>query len=237
MKLSQYKNFSKTKRKSVDDDTEEDCDSEGQLGYFVSSQSFNNYTVPIDGSFKEPSYYRGVIQMLMHATENDTAAFLINSPGGMLSGLLSLLEGVNMTEANTVALLVGNVSSAASMFALHCNEVYVGENATMLCHNVSYGTAGKGSDVLAHVQHTSSTANKLLRKTYKYFLTEDEIDAMIDGKEIYLESDEIIDRLQKREKARSLEIKQLEKIEKSLEKSQAEPKKPRVRKVKEEAKE
>ncbi len=137
--------------------------------------------------------------MLMNASEQDTVAFMINSDGGQLSSLLSLLEALNMTEANTVALVVGSASSAASMFALHCNEVYVGDNATFLCHNISYGTGGKGSDVLAHVQHTTSSASKLLRKTYKHFLSEIEITDMINGKEIYMESDEIVERLQQRE--------------------------------------
>jgi ATP-dependent protease ClpP protease subunit len=213
MKLSQYKHFSKTRRRTADEDIEPGEDIEGTLGYFVSSQTACHYTVPIDGSFKEPVYYRGVIQMLMNAGEQDVAAFLINSPGGQLSGLLSLLEGLNMTEAHTVALLVGSVSSAASMFALHCDEVYVGENSTMLCHNVSYGTGGKGSDVLAHVKHISSTANKLLRRTYKNFLTEQEINDMIDGKEIYLESDEIVERLKQREILRAKEAEQADLLE------------------------
>jgi ATP-dependent protease ClpP protease subunit len=212
MKLSQYKNFSKTRRTADDDDSEGE-DTEGTLGYFVSSQTQHHYTVPIDCSFKEPAYYRGVIQMLMNSGEQDVVAFLVNSPGGQLSGLLSLREGLNMTEAHTVALLVGSVSSAASMFALHCDEVYVGENSTMLCHNVSYGTGGKGSDVLAHVKHISSTANKLLRRTYKNFLSEQEINDMIDGKEIYLESDEIVERLKLREELRLKEQEQLDQAE------------------------
>lgn len=218
MKLSQYnKPKYQFKRKSVNDDLDqEDYSEENQLGYFVSSHQMCNYTVPIDGSFREPAYYRGVIQMLMNASEHDTVAFLINSPGGALSGLLSLLEAINMTEANTVALLVGNASSAASMFALHCNEVYVGDNSTLLCHNISYGTGGKGSDVLAHVQHTSNAANKLLRKTYKYFLNEKEIEDMLNGKEIYMEAEEIIERLQKREELKQAEIEAEEKQQQLL---------------------
>ena len=178
---------------------QEEYSEDSQLGFFANYQQIANYTVPIDGSFREPAFYRGVINMLMNAAEQDTVAFMINSPGGSLSGLLSLLEALNMTQANTVALVVGSASSAASMFALHCNEVYVGDNATFLCHNISYGTGGKGSDVLAHVQHTTSSASKLLRKTYKNFLSEIEINDMINGKEIYMESDEIVERLQQRE--------------------------------------
>jgi len=206
MKLSQYTK-PMFKRKSTNEDLDQEEYSENdQLGFFANYQQIANYTVPIDGSFREPAFYRGVINMLMNASEQDTAAFIINSPGGSLAGLLSLLEGINMTKANTVALVVGSASSAASMFALHCNEVYVGDNATFLCHNISYGTGGKGSDVLAHVQHTTSSASKLLRKTYKHFLSEIEITDMINGKEIYMESDEIVERLQQREELTQAEL-------------------------------
>jgi ATP-dependent protease ClpP protease subunit len=210
MKTSQYKMKHYFKSKVEDDDSDEES-SEQNLGYFVKSHTMYHYTVPIDTTFREPSYYRGVIQMLMNAGENDTVAFLINSPGGSLAGLLSLMEAINMTEAGTVSLITGNASSAASMFALCCDEIYVSDNATMLAHNITYGTAGKGADVLAHVQHTSKTANKLLRKTYKYFLTDSEIDDMIEGKEIYLESDEIVERLKLREEFRLKEQELLEK--------------------------
>lgn len=206
MKLSQYKNSLAKNKPSGEDLDQEECSEDSQLGFFVNYQQIANYKVPIDGSFREPAFYRGVINMLMNASEQDTVAFMINSPGGSLSGLLSLLEALNMTNANTVALVVGTASSAASMFALHCNEVYVGDNATFLCHNISYGTGGKGSDVLAHVQHTTSSASKLLRKTYKHFLSEIEITDMINGKEIYMESDEIVERLQQREELTQAEL-------------------------------
>lgn len=207
MKLSQYKqNIKNSKNKSSSEDSNDvEYSSQEQLGFFANYQQIANYTVPIDGPFREPSFYRGVINMIMNASEQDTVVFMINSDGGQLSSLLSLLESLNMTEANTVALVVGSASSAASMFALHCDEVYVGENATFLCHNISYGTGGKGSDVLAHVQHTTSSAGKLLRKTYKNFLTEQEINDMINGKEIYMESDEIVERLKQREVLRAKE--------------------------------
>jgi ATP-dependent protease ClpP protease subunit len=189
-----------------DDDESDDGEliqEEQQLGYFVKSRSFYQYTVFIDSAFAAPSYYRGVIQMLMNAGEHDSIIFMINSPGGLLSGLLTLLEGLNMTEAETTAVLVGQASSAASMFALHCDNVMVTENATMLCHNISYGVNGKGADVLAHVEHTAKTAEKLIRKTYDMFLSEQEIKEMMSGKEIYLDSDEIVGRLAAREKAQA----------------------------------
>ena len=202
------KNFNKqanvNKLLRTDHDDEDDGDFVGSkttLGYFMKQKVATQYTVTIDEAFTEPSYYRGVVSMLMGASEEDTVIFLINSPGGRLSGLLTLLEGINMTDATTLAVLVGECSSAASMFALHCDQVFVSENATMLCHNVSYGTNGKGSDVLAHVNHVAKTSEKLLRSTYLNFLSEKEILELLNGQEIYLDSDEIKERLEQKQKA------------------------------------
>ena len=195
-------NVNKLLRTDHDDDDDGDfVGSKTTLGYFMKQKVATQYTVTIDEAFTEPSYYRGVVSMLMGASEEDTVIFLINSPGGRLSGLLTLLEGVNMTDATTLAVLVGECSSAASMFALHCDQVFVSENATMLCHNVSYGTNGKGSDVLAHVNHVAKTSEKLLRSTYLNFLSEKEILELLNGQEIYLDSDEIKARLEQKQKA------------------------------------
>ena len=195
-------NVNKLLRTDHDDDDDGDfVGSKTTLGYFMKQKVATQYTVTIDEAFTEPSYYRGVVSMLMGASEEDTVIFLINSPGGRLSGLLTLLEGINMTDATTLAVLVGECASAASMFALHCDQVFVSENATMLCHNVSYGTNGKGSDVLAHVNHVAKTSEKLLRSTYLNFLSEKEILELLNGQEIYLDSDEIKARLEQKQKA------------------------------------
>lgn len=199
---NKYKNYTtvvKAKRKQLDE-TEDQVQLDGEtLGYFVEQRVACQYTVPIDTDFKEPSYYRAVVNMLMSASEHDNIVFLVNSPGGSLSGLLTLLEGINMTEATTSAIIVGNASSAASMFSLSCDNIFVSENSSMLCHNISYGTNGKGADILAHVEHITKTATKLLKKTYEGFLTDKETEEMLNGKEIYFDSDEIVDRLAKRE--------------------------------------
>ena len=230
------KNFNKqanvNKLLRTDHDDEDDGDFVGSkttLGYFMKQKVATQYTVTIDEAFTEPSYYRGVVSMLMGASEEDTVIFLINSPGGRLSGLLTLLEGINMTDATTLAVLVGECASAASMFALHCDQVFVSENATMLCHNVSYGTNGKGSDVLAHVNHVAKTSEKLLRSTYLNFLSEKEVLELLNGQEIYLDSDEIKARLEQKQKAtadQEQETEQETEVKVKRTKLKAQPKEP-----------
>ena len=205
MKYKKTLNNTPTFKTSRDDSEEEYISHESSLGYFVKSEVSNQFTVNLDEIIGEAKYYRGVVSMLMEASENDEILFLINSPGGRFNGLVALLEGIKMTDATTTAVIVGECHSAASIFALHCDQVFVSDSAEMLCHSVSFGASGKGSDILSHVQHVSKISEKLLRTTYKYFLTEKEIDEMLNGREIYLDSNEIKERLDNKEEHMKVE--------------------------------
>lgn len=173
-----------------------------QLGYFFETVNSTQYTVPIDESFMEASYYRGIVNMLAQANEQDIVIFRINSPGGQFSGLLSLLDAIETTQAMTIADITGQAASAASILALNCDQCVVGKYAEMLAHEVSYGVGGKGSDNLSHVQHIKKISDKLIWGTYEGFLEDHEIESVLNGKELFLDSEEIIERLNKREEYR-----------------------------------
>jgi len=190
------KNYSSKLSKSFDD---EDEPMESSTGYFVETQSFHEFTVPIDNDFGPPSQYRAVVQMLLNASEDDSVVYLINSRGGRMDGLQTLLEATKMCKAQTTAVILGECASAASILALTCDSVHVTESSSMLCHSVSMSTGGKHSDVVAHLAHMTKTTHNLMRKTYEGFLTEDELSSMLDGREIFLDANDIIEHLEQRE--------------------------------------
>jgi len=196
--------FNKTPNINQSFDDEDEMMSQQQLGFFVNSQTFNQYTVTLDEDFIQPSYYRSVCNMLDHAQEGDEVIFKVTSRGGALVGLQVLLEAIKNTEAHTVALIVGQCASAASIFVLHCDDIVVTDSADMMVHHVSYSTGGKNSDVLAHVAHVAKTSEKLIRSTYEYFLTEEEVNDVLNGKELYFDADEIRERLVLREELRDI---------------------------------
>lgn len=186
----------KPRRNDVEDD--EGYDVQGQLGFFSKSKRSNQYDVYIDTPFFPPSFYRGVAQMLYDASEDDLVVFHVNSPGGRLDGLQTLMEAVKNTEAQTIAVIEGDCASAASIFVMYVDEIFVSDSASMLCHNVSYGTSGKGNDNLAYVQHISKTSEKLVRDSYQGYLSEQEILELLNGREIHLDAMEIRERLTQR---------------------------------------
>lgn len=173
--------------------------SKGELPFCVNSTVSNEIIIPIDEVVQEASYYRNVAHAVSSATGDDVVKYRINSPGGRLDGLIALLHATVGTQATVVAEIVGECHSAASILALHCDEILVGPYASMLCHSVRYGYVGKGADVEAHVKHASKTTEKLMRETYTGFLSEEEIEDLLKGRELYLDASEIIERLKARE--------------------------------------
>lgn len=173
--------------------------SKGPLGFSVKIKQMHNFLVHINEEIKSPDYYSKVFDLLLEANEEDCVSFFIASPGGRVDGLNVLLEGLRMTEAYTVAILIGEAHSAASILALNCDEVIPTQSAEMLVHSCRFGTSGKAADIAAQTAHTLKTTEKLARQTYgQGFLTEDELSQMLDGKEFYFDSEQIQERLQRR---------------------------------------
>lgn len=119
------------------------------------------------------------------------------------------------TEAVKVAHINSDCHSAASMLALSCDQIFVSPYASMLVHHLSYGSAGKAADVRAYVNHIHGTGEKLFRETYELFLTEDEIEKVLAGFELWLDADDIVRRL-------TLKYEALEKMEEDLQQLESE---------------
>lgn len=156
-------------------------------------------SVCIDEGIRDASYYRYVSQAINELTGDDTLQFFISSPGGTFSGLSALLSSMDYSGCNTVAVIQGDCSSAASMLALSCHEIQVSPLASMLVHFVSYGSAGAASHIKAHVDHTQKVTESVFRNIYEGFLTEEEIVSCIEqDRQIWLDSEQIIQRLENR---------------------------------------
>lgn len=196
------------------------------LDYSVKTRQINNFIVHINQEIKGPDFYSRIFDMLLEAGEADMVSFFVASPGGRIDGLNVLLEGIRLTDAHTVAILIGEASSAASILALTCNEVVVTESAEALIHSCRFGSSGKAADIAAHTQHTLKTTEKLARATYAGFLSPEELQQMLDGKEFYFDSEQLEVRLANR--ADYLEAKF--QAEQSLE-TPTEPKPARKRKT------
>ena len=183
------------KRKMNEEFNLEMCQPNEQLSYTVSSITNNKYEFNIDEEIKEPSYYRNLIEVLNNATEQDLVVLNINSGGGMLDSAISIIDALRNTRASTLAWISGSAYSAAGLIALSCQNVEVGEFATLMCHNSQYGLGGYTTDIKDRAVFEHKMTSKIMHSVYKHFLSLDEIESVLMNKTIWMDADEIIERL------------------------------------------
>jgi hypothetical protein len=76
----------------------------------------------------------------------------------------------------------------------------------MLVHFISHGAYGAASHVKKEVEHTQKISEKLFRDTYKYFLTDEEINGCINQDlQLWFDSDQILERLKIRQELQKQE--------------------------------
>lgn len=193
------KKFNNTVHLSEPDEDDDEPIQTDKLGYFRSTQTAQCLDIHITGAILEAEYYTQVVQAIKNTSEGDLVNFHINSYGGNLNGLQSLLSAMLSTEAEKRAYIDGGAMSAASILALNCDSVFVSPYAEMLCHFISLSAGGKSSDVKSHFEHIQRTSERLFRETYQFFLTEEEIEACIEhGRDIWLDAEQIAERLQRK---------------------------------------
>lgn len=183
------------KRKMNEDFNLEMFQPNEQLSYSVSSITNNKYEFNIDEEIKEPSYYRNLIEVLNNATEQDLVVLNINSGGGMLDSAISIIDALRNTRANTLAWISGSAYSAAGLVALSCQNVEVGEFATLMCHNAKYGLGGYTTEIKDRAIFEYKMTTKILHSVYRHFLSTEEIESLLRNNTIWMDADEIIERL------------------------------------------
>ena len=163
------------------------------------------YSVNVSQVFGSPHTFDEVIHLLSVATPEDIINFNINSNGGDFYSLVALRNAIRQTEAQVYMNLLGMCASAGSALFLENADGYkIHEDSCMMIHSMQCGTGYTDANTIAtRAEHNKKINERFVRNTYKDFLTEDEIEGVLNSKEIYLEDFEIRERLEKREQIKA----------------------------------
>ena len=154
-------------------------------------KSTNQLDVYINTNIDEPSCYSEICYILSTLTEDETVNFHINTPGGILDSAFQLVDAIKGCRATTVAKLTGTVASAGTIIALSCDKLIIAEHTSFMIHNYSAGAYGKGNELKARQEHIDKSTNHAFKEFYSGFLTDKEVEEVIDGKDIWLTADEV----------------------------------------------
>ena len=168
-----------------------------ELPYTCSDMVSTKYEFYIDQDILEPSYYRNLITVLNNATENDLVILNINSQGGSLDSAISIMQALRDTRAETIAHTVGSCYSAATLLALSCNNVDVGEFSNWMIHDGSYAVASKSSDIVTRASFENKFIRNIFKSVYIPFISEQEMNGVMRGVDLWMTSEEVRERFTK----------------------------------------
>ena len=183
----------------------EEYEIEKSPSIFATPNHGTNYSVNVSQVFGSPHSFDEVIHLLTVATPEDIINFNINSNGGDFYSLVALRNAIRQTEAQVYMNLLGMAASAGSALFLENADGYkIHEDSCMMIHSMQCGTGYTDANTIAtRAEHNKKINERFVRNTYKDFLTEDEIESVLNAKEIYLEDFEIRERLQQREEMKA----------------------------------
>lgn len=174
-------------------------------------QEVNCYEYPIKGEITDPIDYEELVNMLRSACENDIVRLSINTEGGNLHTVQELVEEIYQSHALVACSVYGECCSGGTMLALACasmDDYDITDNSSWLFHNASWGTGGKAQDVEDSVDHSRILFRRVMKQHYSDFLTEDEIEEVIRGKQLWMFGDEVKERLATRDAIRQARVKE-----------------------------
>jgi ATP-dependent protease ClpP protease subunit len=143
----------------------------------------------------DPDQYTDMIHKIRVAAPSDIVYIHLNTGGGRLDTGIQLINAMKDSAARIIAVLDSKAYSLGTLIFLAADEFIVHDNCMFMIHNYSSVTGGKGNEQKSELLATEAWFKKLAKKYYFPFLSHDEIDKVLNGHDIWMDSDEIKKRL------------------------------------------
>ena len=170
---------------------------------FQSDKYSNSFSKPVaqvhefylSGEILDAEEYIEWFDIIRNSSAVDTIRIYINSSGGDLYTTLQFLRVMSETEATIITSVEGACMSAATMIFLHGDQHEVTPHSLFMFHNYSSGVFGKGGEMYDQLQFERKWSENFMTEVYANFLTTEEINSMMHNKDIWMTSDEVVERL------------------------------------------
>lgn len=167
-------------------------------GYFPTKPVAQLHEFYLTGEITSADDYVEWFDAIRHANETDIVKIYINSYGGDLFTAIQFMRVMSETDATIICSVEGACMSAATMVFLCADNFEVTPHSVFMFHNYSGGTIGKGGEMIDQLQHERKWSERLMREIYNGFLTDEEIKAMMENKDFWMDGEEVVKRLQAR---------------------------------------
>jgi ATP-dependent protease ClpP protease subunit len=143
------------------------------------------------------THYLELINLLDNATENDLFFININSPGGDVETGVMIVNAIRETKADVVTVLNGSACSMAALIFLSAEQFIVRDFSRLMLHDASYGAIGKNTEIKQYVNNNDEWLKTIFKGICIPFLTEQEMEEIFKGVDMWLLGDEVAERLKR----------------------------------------
>jgi ATP-dependent protease ClpP protease subunit len=173
----------------------------------------NYYEFYLSGTITAPEDYVEWFNVIRNASSADTVKIYINSRGGDADTAIQFMRVLGETDAHVICSIEGSCMSAATMVFLCGLEFEITPHSLFMVHNYSSGIFGKGAEIYDQAVFERKWSTEFMKHIYKDFLNDKEIDLLLDGKDMWMTSSEVLERCTEMAKARAYEAKAQEELE------------------------
>lgn len=170
----------------------------GGGNYFANRSVANIHEFYLSGSVGPASDYTNWFDIIRRAQRGDTIKIYINSYGGDLFTAIQLIRALNDCQGTVITSVEGACMSAATLIFLNADNFEVSQHSMFMFHNYSSGCFGKGGEMFDQIVHEKEWSEKIMRTEYEDFLTSKEIDSILANKDLWMDGEEVSNRLNKR---------------------------------------
>lgn len=156
-----------------------------------------HYEFYLSGEVSAPEDYTEWFDIMRNANPGDEINIRINSRGGQVSSAIQFIRVMAECHGEITCSIEGDCMSAATMIFLAGDRFEITPHSLFMVHNYSGGTLGKGGEMYDQIAFERTWSEKLLRSIYSGFLSKKEIKSLLDGKDIWLNYEEVAERVSK----------------------------------------
>lgn len=160
-------------------------------------------------SIESPTDVVPIVDTLRQLEEGDNVTMYVSGVGGCVSSVDLLIHEMISAQERGVyihCVCTGLLASAFTFVPLYATSFELSEGFHALLHAGSAGMGGTLPEFKASSAFTVKYMESRLRSVYKNFLTEKELDDMLEGKDIWLDAEQWCERFQKRNELMAQEM-------------------------------
>jgi len=156
------------------------------------------HTCYLTGIIEDTEDYLDLFETLKTANAGDMVKIVIDCYGGSVSVGYTIIQHIVEAMENGVDVVASvgkNCASMATVICMYCTDLELFPWSNMLIHSGTENHYGAMNETKKSVEFSFKENEKDLRRDYEFFLTDEEIDRIIDNAEpLLLDSDQIRER-------------------------------------------